>query len=185
MRAGGHYASGAVTGLTMAQVGHLHPVLAFACAGLAARFAGGRWSPDMDQCGPWRTFLGRPIVRWFHDRFEHGGPGRHRGLSHWWALPVAASVPVQLVPRDGALSVLWWLLMACLAGWASHLLTDAVWGAKGYGRNAGIPVLPWWCHVGIGLKSDGWTSLAFEHVVFPVAGGALFWMIVRPGVAWW
>jgi LexA-binding, inner membrane-associated putative hydrolase len=71
---------------------------AVASAALAAATAAGALSPDLDQRGPWR--VADNVLP--DEALGAGGPMRHRGLAHWWALPAAAAAVVwAAVPRFG------------------------------------------------------------------------------------
>lgn len=113
-------------------------------------------SPDADQS--W--------LRWM--------PGGHRGLSHWWGLPVlAAAATVSLVPADLA-----WVAWALVLGWSSHLVGDFVFGV----RPPGIPLLPWWGHVGLRFDSGG----GLERVLRWAWPALLLWQVwvYRGGTPW-
>ena len=108
-----------------------------AIAGLAAigwATAGGAASPDVDQ------------------HFDiHRGPLKHRGITHSWMIPAVAWY---LTRPD--LNTLGGVLVAgVILGWVSHLIADFVVGAKGWGRDAGIPFLFHWAHFGLGFKNEG------------------------------
>ena len=117
-----------------------------ASAGLASITSDGPLSPDADQFRGWRRV--DDVVP--DELLGNGGPMRHRGLTHWWGLPLLAAVGVQMIPQS-----VHWIAWALLAGWTSHLVGDFVHGRPGWGRGAGIPLAPWWAHVGVGLKSGG------------------------------
>ena len=72
-------------------------------------------------------------------------PGGHRGLSHWWVLPVV--VAGWLAGVGGP----WWAWYAVL-GWTMHLVGDFVFGE---GDRPGIPLAPWWAHFGLGTLTPG------------------------------
>ena len=117
---------------------------------VAAAFSAGPTSPDFDNC-----WLGRKLDRWLPDEwFGHGGPLKHRGILHWWFLPVVLALYLHSVGGP-------WYAWAGCYGWASHLAGDLVFGIK----PPGIPILPWWRFVGLGLDSGG----KFEHRVIPLA----------------
>jgi hypothetical protein len=79
-------------------------------------------SPDVDQRG-----LLADVI-----------PGGHRGITHWWPIPVA----------------MWWAVLAVAIAWASHIAADAIFGA--------VPLTPrlrgGWVHSGIGLRTGGFTE---------------------------
>lgn len=149
MRAG-HHLAGAVAGLAVAgATGQSLPV-AIASALVASAVAP---LPDVDQ------------RRWWAPLREYR-PLQHRRLTHWWGLmlPLTALLPV--VPAS-----LRWLILAALAGWASHLAGDWVFGKRGPRstgwRGAGIPLAPWWGYHGLGLDCGG---VVERYVAWPVLG---------------
>ena len=85
---------------------------------------------------------------------------RHRGVTHFWGLYLVLSLAVYDVRPDW-----WWVAGAVLAGWWSHLVGDFLVGAPGQGRGPGIPLLPWWGHVGLGARCGGWIEGAWAIVV--------------------
>jgi hypothetical protein len=89
---------------------------------------------------------------------------RHRGVTHWWGAPAAAAAALVVVESGPGASWLvpWWVAWAALAGWSSHLAGDLVHGKTYWGQDGpGIPLAPWWHHVGVGWASDG----VMAHVV--------------------
>jgi hypothetical protein len=104
--------------------------------------------PDVDQRRWWRTLDHLLPDEWL----GHGGPFRHRGITHWWGLPAVAAPAVLLLPAGQ------WLAWAALGGWCSHLAADWVFGraCPQEGRGPGIPLAPWWSHHGLGGDVDGW-----------------------------
>jgi hypothetical protein len=139
-----------LTGLGPAQT-----AVSVVVAGLAS------WGPDVDQLRPWKA--GRRVA---HDRLlGHGGPGKHRGLTHWWVWPALAAGAA----FTADLGDVGWVIWALILGWGSHLIGDFAFGI----RPAGIPLAPWWSYVGLGLDS----------------GGKLERLVVVPGLAalvlWW
>jgi len=108
---------------------------------------GGRTSPDIDQHGLWGL-----VDRFLPDEWlGNNGPLQHRGIAHWWGLPVAALLASWSLLPPGRV----WIAYALLAGWASHLAGDYLFGRSGAGRGPGIPFAPWWNHRGIGLAVGG------------------------------
>jgi hypothetical protein len=106
----------------------------------------------------------------------HGGPFRHRGLAHWWGLPVAAALGLApLAPPEWR-----WAAWAAIAGWSSHLLGDFFFGrpAVMQGRGPGIPLMPWWMHIGIGLDTGGQLEKVTQRFLLPLMIGAELWLIV-------
>lgn len=104
-------------------------------------------------------------ARWFRrvdsalpdEVLGNGGPLNHRGLLHWWGWPALAYVAA--LPLAGP----WWVLAVAhglIVGVASHLALDAVFGRPG------IPLLPWWGHVGVGVRNDSWIAKV-THAAFP------------------
>jgi membrane-bound metal-dependent hydrolase YbcI (DUF457 family) len=98
---------------------------------IAATFAQGRLSPDIDQRG-----IPAKLI-----------PGGHRGITHWPVmLVVIAAAAVTLVPGPWQ-----WPVRFVVVGWASHLAGDFVWGR--------LPVWPrrWtgWHRAGLGLDTGG------------------------------
>nr|WP_088320311.1 metal-dependent hydrolase [Kineosporia sp. R_H_3] len=137
-------------------MGSTHRALGFvagAAFGSATVTAAGRLSPDADQYRGWR--LADRVTP--DELLGRGRPMQHRGITHWWAWPAAASAVLVLgdVPERGGW--VWLLLCSLVAGWWSHLLGDLVFGrADGFsGRGPGVPVLPWWAHLGVGLRCGG------------------------------
>ena len=122
--------------------------------------AGGPLSPDLDQQAWWRM-----LDRWVPDEaLGHGGPMRHRGITHWWGVP--ASLALVLATSPGH-SLAWWAAAGLVCGWTSHLAGDLVVGAKSRHRGPGIPLAPWWWHVGLGAPCAGWVEQALG-VALPV-----------------
>lgn len=105
----------------------------------AVAFSAGITSPDIDNT---RTF--RRLVDWTNTHDVLG----HRRLMHWWGLPAAVAGYAQ---SSGAPWVVW----AAILGWASHVVADCLVGRRGYGTPEGVPLAPWWFHVGAGLKCGG------------------------------
>jgi hypothetical protein len=123
----------------------------WACVGTAAAAtvtSAGILSPDADQYRGWRR-----VDKYTPDELlGHGGPLQHRGLTHFWGLPLAAAYGMHSATLPAVLTLIFWAL---IVGWVSHLVLDFAVGAKGWGRNAGIPLAPWWWHVGLGFKAGG------------------------------
>lgn len=156
MNGPGHYALGASAGVVWAQVGHLSWWQALIAVPVAAGVSYGALSPDIDQSRLWR-FADRVLPdEWLGKR----GPMRHRGISHFWGVFAALTyLAWTMQPPAG------WLVGAVLAGWWSHLLADVAVGASGQGRGPGIPVMPWWGHVGFGARCGGWAEATWAVVV--------------------
>lgn len=117
-------------------------VQAFAVGVLATATSAGRLSPDVDQRPGWRrTDKAVP-----DEALGAGGPMQHRGITHWWFWPALAWWSLGQVPTG----VVGWIPQALVIGWASHLLGDFL-----FGKDRGIPLGPWFWHVGLGLDTDG------------------------------
>lgn len=168
MNGPGHYALGASAGLVWAQVGGLNWWQALVAVPVAAGFSYAALSPDIDGSKLWHI-----ADRILPDEIlgEHG-PMRHRGIMHWWGLYLALTFLASHVVADSWM----WLAGAVLAGWWSHLAGDLLVGARGQGRGPGIPLFPWWGHVGLGAKCGGWTE-AVLAVLIP--------LVTVPWVAAW
>ncbi len=79
----------------------------------------------------------------------------HRRLLHWWGWPVLALAFTPL-----PFSVFW--------GWFSHIVADFIFGKAGYGRDKGVPMLLWFGHAGLGLKSGQLNKRAWFWFFGPV-----------------
>lgn len=147
-----HHLFGAYAGAGVAWAVHQQPWQIVASTAIAATFAGGELSPDMDQYKAWRK-----LDKWLPDELlGRGGPLQHRGISHWWGLPVLVAIGVA-IGQHLSPAPFWFLAWAVLVGWSSHLVGDFVFGkASPYDhRGPGIPIWPWWKHVGVGLGASG------------------------------
>jgi LexA-binding, inner membrane-associated putative hydrolase len=172
----GHSAVGASFGLGFGAVAGLPAWQTFASAGVASVFAAGRWlSPDVDLNPAWRVMdelvpdelLDRHRIRgWSPGK---GGPLQHRGITHWWGCQLAAVLALTAVYVMWA-PPWWWLPAAVITGWVSHLFGDFCWGMPdpSTGRGGGIPMGPWWGHVGLEWDVDGAWEHAFTRLVMPV-----------------
>jgi len=143
-----HRLLGASAALAWAAWVPLHPAQTAVALVVATVTSAGPTSPDVDRTGPWQL-LDRLLP---DELLGHRGPLQHRGLSHWWGLPALALLVAAALPAQVA-----WLAHAAVLGWCSHLLGDLLFGQadpRG-GRGPGIPLLPWWGHVGLGLDVDG------------------------------
>lgn len=108
--------------------------------------------PDLDQRSWWRT-----LDRWIPDEWlGHGGPLAHRGITHWWGIQVLLMFAVHSM-STGDCS--WVLYVGCI-GLCSHLIGDFILGAKSRYRGPGIPLMPWWRHVGLGVRCGGFCESA-------------------------
>jgi hypothetical protein len=151
-----HRLGGFVGGAALATALHQPLWVAVASAGIATVTAGGRPSPDVDQFKGWR--LADKLTP--DELLGKGGPMQHRGITHFWGIPLAAAVAV-VVFVPGL-----WIAWAALAGWASHLLLDWVFGQRAWGRGPGIPLTGiWWGHHGLGLDAGG---LVERFVLMPI-----------------
>jgi hypothetical protein len=78
-----------------------------------------------------------------------------------------------------------WIAWAALAGWVSHLLLDWAFGQADpwAHRGPGIPVWPWWGHVGLGLDAGGLLERFVLTPALVVAGAVvLAWPYAAPFV---
>lgn len=128
---------------------------------IATLTSGGFTSPDIDQHWAWTRLDKLLPDEWL----GNNGPMQHRGLAHWWGLPLTAAwLAWSLLPPH-----IVWVAFAMLAGWTSHLVGDYLFGRPGAGRGAGIPFAPWWNHRGIGLRVGGklerWVALLLPFVM--------------------
>lgn len=168
-----HRMFGAVCGTAWAVAHGMPPAQALAFTALATVTSSGPSSPDLDCYRGWRR-VDRGVP---DEALGAGGPMQHRGITHWWAWPALAWTALERVPT-GAIG---WIPVALLVGWISHLIGDFV-----FGRGRGIPLAPWWGHIGLGLDSGGileacarWTILPATAVwLTAVAAGApLSWPV--------
>jgi hypothetical protein len=175
MNGPGHYALGAIFGLGWAQVAGLDAWQALAVVPLAAGFAHGPVSPDIDTTRLWH-WLDRFLPdEWLGDQ----GPLRHRGITHWWGLHAALSVALYRAQPEW-----WWLGGAVLAGWWSHLAGDLLVGARSWSRGPGIPVFPWWGHVGLGVRCGGWPERLVTAGLGVVLACQAVWMATGTPSPW-
>lgn len=140
-----HRLCGFAAGLGAAAVLPMTPAEAVGAVAVAVLTAGGPLSPDMDQRKWWRL-LDRVIP---DEWLGNGGPLQHRGITHWWGVILTGVVVAVFT-----VGFPWWAA-GLTAGWGSHLLGDAVYGARSPGRGPGVPLGPWWGHHGAGLHSGG------------------------------
>jgi hypothetical protein len=161
-----HHLTGAAAALTIT---HYHPTMstpaAIAFAATATLTAGGPLSPDIDNQPWWKR-----LDRWLPDEaLGNGGPLGHRRLTHWWGLPavLAAATLTGLIP--GPLAP---ITLGAAVGWGSHIAGDLIFGRGNprVGLARGVPLLPWWGHIGVGLKADGWTERTLGALLVPAVG---------------
>lgn len=145
MNTGTHHLCGFVAGLAAAAVLPLPLAQAVGLVAVSTVVSGGALSPDMDQRKWWRLLDKIVPDEWL----GNGGPLQHRGITHWWGIPVAGVVLAVFT-----VGFPWWA-WALTVGWASHIAGDAVFGAKSPGRGPGVPLGPWWGHHGAGFHSGG------------------------------
>jgi hypothetical protein len=165
-----HVLIGAVAGMGYAAAQGLPSWQCLISAGLAG-MAGP--APDVDNRRWWKRLDRLLPDEWL----GHGGPLQHRGLTHWWVLPaVGWTVAAHEAPEA------WWVF-AMLAGWISHLAGDLAFGeANRYAhRGPGVPIGPWFWHVGVGLKSGGLAETVLTPVI--AAAGAA-WAVITLTDAW-
>lgn len=166
----------------------LHGPKEFVAAGIVsvASSSGKLLSPDMD--GGW---LFRLVDKLIPDEkiLDDNGPMRHRGITHWWLWPLLfwwlSGIPWDVwVSVDGhALTISsGWLLASLAVGWGSHVGADFIAGEAGQGRAAGVPLLGWRCHVGLGFDCDGLVAKVVARGAVPVAVVAAAWLALFPGV---
>lgn len=162
-----HRLCGFTAGLGAVAVLPLTPVEAVGVVVLSTVVAGGHMSPDMDQRKWWRILDKVLPDEWL----GNGGPLQHRGITHWWGLVLAG-----LVVATFTVGFPWWVI-GLTAGWGSHLLGDAVYGARSPGRGPGIPLGPWWGHHGAGFHSGGTGEIFIARPIL-VALSVAFLLII-------
>lgn len=143
-----HRALAAATWLATAQSLGVTGWAAVAAVGPAVAFSAGPTSPDLDNTR---------FAKWMDGLIPGPDPFGHRRLAHWWAPPLAAALTCNRMGEGWPRT----LLLAACVGWLSHLLGDLVFGKRGMGTPRGVPVAPWWWHVGVGFK----VGTAFERTV--------------------
>jgi hypothetical protein len=153
-----------------ATLGHAPHWQVIAGIPVAVAFSAGWTSPDVDD-----TWLMEKATKWIPGRWDHEIFG-HRQTLHWWGWPALLAY----LAGNADLGVVGWAVWAALLGWTSHIVADAAFGRGGRGVPAGIPLLPWGAHVGLGFKSDG----AAAHVLTWPICLILAWIAVgHPGTA--
>ena len=140
----------------------------------AVAFAAGPTSPDLDDTKSWKK-----MDRWLPDEWlGEGGPMQHRGLLHWWGIPALVGLFVYLYAMNTPIT---WAAWAVIAGWGSHVVSDCIFGKSGYGTQKGIPLLPWWAHIGFGFKSNGYVQhLVIVPISASVVCGTVWWAMGMP-----
>ena len=137
----------------------------------AVAFSAGPTSPDIDNTRTWKR-----LDRWIPDELlGDGGPLGHRQFLHWIGLPI---IGAWVVWHFAAGTPLTWAAYAAIVGWASHIVSDAVYGQGGYGTAQGVPLGPWFWHFGLGFKSDG---LAQHLTILPISLGMVWVALGHPG----
>lgn len=143
-------------------------------------------SADMDQGWLWRL-----IDRFLPDEraLDDNGPMQHRGITHWFVWPLLfwwlSGIPWDVwVSVDGhALTISsGWLLASLAVGWGSHIGADFIAGEAGQGRQAGVPLLGWRCHVGLGFDCDGAVARVVARGAVPTAVVVAVWLAGVPGL---
>ena len=164
MNGAGHRTVGAAAGIALAATTHPEPWKWPLIIAVAAAFSHGPTSPDIDLTRAWHL-----IDRLVPDEaLGNNGPLQHRGISHWWGIPASAAIAVWVLCPPA----LAWAAWAALTGWTSHLAADFVCGRSGCGRGPGIPLAPWWWHVGVGFASDGAAARVITATAVPVTVAA-------------
>jgi hypothetical protein len=141
-----------------------------ASAGCSVAVAGlASWGPDLDQLWPWKR-----VDKVLPDEaLGNGGPMRHRGITHWWFWPLLAGV----LAHRADMGDVGWVVWALIWGWTSHLVGDFLFGEE----PQGIPLAPWWCHVGV--------RTVLPSRLAPNSGGIVERILFIPGLllvtGWW
>ena len=157
-----HHAGGAFLGLVVGEAAMLSGAWdlrsTLAMAAVSTVTAGGLLSQDFDNGALWKL-----LDKWIPDEWlGAGGPLQHRGILHWVAWPfVIAWLWHRWIGLGYALPVAApWAGYGLAVGWGSHLILDFIYGKRvihpeggGIIVRAGVPLFPWWGHIG-GL----WTS---------------------------
>jgi len=157
-----HRLAGLAAGLAVAAQVRPEPAAAVALLVASTATAGGVLSPDVDQYRAWHLIDHLLPDEWL----GHGGPMRHRGITHFWGLPAAAAAGLWL-SRTAMPALVWWLAAGIVLGWAAHVAGDAVVGARSEFRRAGVPVAPWWWHVGLGARCGGLVEDTLRWLILP------------------
>lgn len=147
-----HRASTGLLCLSIAQVlgwaAGWSPARQVVCLAIGAAFGGGRWSPDVDQYGWWRSL----DERLPDEVLGHRGPLAHHGITHWPGTAVLIGVTAGAMASPAGLG--WAGLMIGVA-WLGHQAGDVLLGYGGRDVSQGIPLMPWWHHYGLGLGRSG------------------------------
>lgn len=113
----------------------------------ATALSAGFSSPDIDNTPLWRKML-----KYFPGKLDNKILG-HRRLTHWWGWPAYLMHLLHQAGPTSMPTIVYWLLWAMLTGWVSHIVGDFVFGQGGRGTPKGVPLVLWFAHVGVGLKS--------------------------------
>lgn len=173
MDTGPHRLLAAATVIAAAHTWTLPPAQVGVMVVAAAVTGGGVLSPDMDL--RWARVDG--IVP--DEVLGGGGPLGHRQVTHWvgWPALLAAWLtygpPLPSVPS--------WILWGVVAGWGSHLVGDAMFGAAGYGHGKGVPLVFWWVRFGTGIPCGSLPARVVSYGVLPVA---LAWLTLTLVAGW-
>jgi len=169
-----HRLAGVASWLAYADVTHTVGLPLVGGVVVAAASSHGRPSPDSDLYPPLK------------------GRVAHRGITHLWAWPVLLYLAALLYLATLSSGLWWWAPVAVAVGWASHIVTDGVFG-RGKGRprwfilgNGGVPV--WrrrgrWVYWGLRFKTGGPFEYGVAVPVFIVACGWLGWHALAPSTA--
>lgn len=116
---------------------------------------------------------------------DDNGPMQHRGITHYWLWPVLVWL-VSLAPWTLVVAVqghefrlAGWLFASVAVGHGSHVIADFVVGAAGQGRSAGVPLMPWWAHVGLGFRCGGVVETFLTTAIVPAAAALALWLHLR------
>jgi hypothetical protein len=130
--------------------------MAGASTALAVAVTSGPMSPDVDQYRPWRCFDSYVP----DEALGAGGPLKHRGITHWWGLPLLAWLAIS----HWGTGNMTWIGYSLVYGWAAHLAADFVFGR--------IPMVLWFMPIGIELKTGGKVEALLRWTLWPT----LLWL---------
>ena len=115
----------------------------------------------MDQYRGWRR-----LDRWVPDELlGAGGPLQHRGLTTGGACRRSSLLPPLLPGPCSGWRGAWWSAGSATCSGTSPSAAPT----RSRGRGPGIPVWPWWGHVGVGLDTGGWLEGLTAGLVLPAA----------------